>query len=131
MAKTLERVARLQIVKFMESNNLFDPKQHGSRSGHSTISQILLQQDQILEGLQNDSNIDIIYIDFSKAFDKVDMGLLTHKIMSLEIIGNCGKWISSFFQNRKQRVIVNDEISDEEDIRSGIPQGSVMGPLLF
>ena len=100
LAKTLERVVRLQMVEFMDKNNLFDPLQHGSRAGRSTISQMLEHYDEILEGLENNYNVDVVYIDFSKAYDKVDLGILTHKIRNMGFMGKLGEWLANFYGNR-------------------------------
>lgn len=131
LAKTLEQVVRSQMVDFMERNNLFDPLQHGSRAGRSTISQMLEHYDEILEGLENGYNVDVVYIDFSKAYDKVDLGILTHKIRNMGFMGKLGEWLANFYCKRSQAVIVKNEKSNVEAIISGIPQGSVLGPLLF
>ena len=85
------------MVDYMELFGLFDPIQHGSRSGRSTVSQMLSHYDQILEGLSDGANIDVVYIDFSKAYDKVDLGILSHKIKELGFEGNLGCWIANFY----------------------------------
>ena len=83
--KTFERVMRETLVNFLEMNMKIDPKQHGSRAGRSTLSQLLLHQDEILSALENGENLDSIYLNFSKAYDKVDHGILVHKLRALGI----------------------------------------------
>ena len=129
--KTFERVMRRTLVNFLELNLKVDPKQHGSRSGRSTLSQLLQHHDEILAALENGDNIDSIYLDFSKAYDKVDHGILLHKLKALGITGKLGKWILSFLTGRYQVILVDGRKSKLTLLISGVPQGSVLGPLLF
>ena len=131
LVKTLERLIRKQLVSHLERNKLMDETQHGSRAGRSTLSQLLEHQDQILKELEEGNNVDAVYLDFSKAFDKCDHGILLHKIKKLKIKGKLGRWIADFLQGRKQAVIVDRVKSKWSEIISGIPQGSVLGPILF
>ena len=108
-----------------------DDSQHGSRAGRSTLSQLLEHQDEILKELEEGNNVDAVYLDFSKAFDKCDHGILLHKIKKLGIKGKLGKWLQNFLNGRKQAVIVDRIRSEWSKIVSGIPQGSVLGPILF
>ena len=131
LVKTLERLIRKQLVSHLERNKLMDETQHGSRAGRSTLSQLLEHQDQILKELEEGNNVDAVYLDFSKAFDKCDHGILLQKIKKLKIKGKLGRWIADFLQGRKQAVIVDRVKSKWSEIISGIPQGSVLGPILF
>ena len=119
------------MVNFLEFHGKLDPRQHGSRSGRSTLSQLLQHQDEILQALENGENIDSIYLDFSKAYDKVDHGILLHKLRNLGISGKLGRWIMSFLTGRRQEVLVRGHKSRSSILISGVPQGSVLGPLLF
>ena len=80
ISKVMERIIRMDIVEYLDYNNLWDKRQHGSRAGRSTLSQLLEHQDTIVQALENGDNIDIIYLDFAKAYDKVDHSTLLHKI---------------------------------------------------
>ena len=108
-----------------------NPKQHGFRSGRSYVSQLLKHHNKILEVLEKSNNVDVIYSDFAKAFDKVDHGILQNKLKKNGINGKIGVWIHNFLSNRQQCVAVNRITSSEAQVRSDLPQGSVLGPLLF
>ena len=77
------------------------------------------------------NNVDVIYIDFAKAFDKIDHCTLLNKLKKIGINGKCGVWKHNFLSNRQHCVAVNGTTSSEANVRSDTPQGSVLGPLLF
>ena len=79
-----------------------DAKQHGGRAGRSTLSQLILHHDQILQAMEEGSNIDAVYLDFAKAFDKVDHGLLLHKLKQMGVKGKLGRWIQNFLKGRPE-----------------------------
>ena len=129
--KLFEKVLRNKLVTYLEDNNLLNPSQHGFRRGRSCLSQLLAHYDQILTLLEQGMNVDTIYLDFAKAFNKVDHRIILAKLSLLGIGGNILKWIRSFLVGRTQQVLVNGFLSDPSTVRSGVPQGSVIGPLLF
>ena len=100
--KTLERLIREQILSHLESNDLMDPNQHGSRQKRSCLSQLLEHHDEVLKILEEGGNVDVIYADFAKAYDKVDHAILLEKMKEkLGIEGRLGLWIKKFPHMRK------------------------------
>ena len=131
LIKVFEKVLRRELVGFVEVNDLLNHNQHGFRAGKSCLSQLLQHFDLITQMLEEGKNIDVVYLDFAKAFDKLDFQITLNKLKKLGIQGKVLEWIQAFLTYRKQYVCVDGHSSRHESVLSGVPQGSVIGPLLF
>ena len=123
--KLLERLIRDILVKHMEENNLFSKAQHGFMTGRSCSTQLLELMEELTETLDFNGDVDIIYLDFKKAFDKVPHKRLLKKLWGYGIRGKVHSWIKEFLKNRSQKVVINGKCSYSAKVTSGIPQGSV------
>ena len=112
-------------------NNIFTACQHGFRKGKSVVTNLLELLDDVTNYLDNGNNVDLITIDFSKAFDKICHNKLIYKLSKYGISGNLLACIKDFLTNRKFNVNVGNCKSDAFDVFSSVPQGSKLGPLIY
>lgn len=131
LIKIFEKILRNHIITYLENHKLISSSQHGFCKGRSCLSNLLHHYEWLLHGLASGGNVDIVYLDFAEAFDRVDHGILTHKLKALGIMGKLGVWLHSFLTVRTQVVAVDGHKSEKTAVISGVPQGSVLGPLPF
>ena len=129
--KVFERVIKKKLLSHLIKHNLINEKQYGFVPGRSTQSQLLAHYKDIYEAMEEGVRVDTVFLDFAKAFDKVDHSILMKKVIKHKIKGKLGRWIMEFLINRKFIVIANGTKSDPEDVLSGVPQGTVLAAILF
>ena len=131
--KILEKIIFNNLYAYLHRNNLITKYQLGFHPGDSTTNQLLYLLDEIHQAFDSTKSLEVraIFLDISKAFDKVWHDGFIFKLEQNGISGNLLRLIQNYLDDRKQRVVINGSYSDYSNIESGVPQGSVLGPLLF
>ena len=131
ICKTAEHIIHSQIIRHLDTQNLLTDCQFGFRRGRSCESQLLVTIQDLAAGLRDKQQIDAILLDFSKAFDRVPHERLLLKLHYYGIRGQLLSWIKDFLHDRTQQVALEGVKSNTTSVSSGVPQGTVLGPLLF
>lgn len=129
--KLMESIIKKQVLDYFLSKSIISKHQHGFLSRHSTQSQMLECINDWTLSIHNCYSVDVIYVDFSKAFDSVCHSKLLYKLESYGIGGKLIDWIGAYLSGRTQMVRIGNSFSSVVNVTSGVPQGSVLGPLLF
>ena len=136
ISKVLEKIVRTQLSSFIEENKLLPALQSGFRRNHSTTTALIDITDNILSAQDAGEVVLLVLLDFSRAFDALNVPLLLSKLSFYGFSTNTTKWFASYFKNRVQRVKISDsdgsvKISNMAPVERGVPQGSILGPILF
>lgn len=130
-SKIIERLMHTRLISYLTKFNLLTSKQYGFRPGYSTELALLTLTDKIKGAIDQGFVVGGVFIDLTKAFDTINHKILIHKLESYGITGPALQFISSYLCNRTQVVQIDGKVSAAKKVNQGVPQGSILGPLLF
>ena len=129
--KILEKLIHVRLMKHLENNNFLTNVQGGFRPKHSTAQTTSKLTDDMFDNMNNKKVTYVLLIDFKKAFDTINHKILVKELSKIGLHHNAVKLLTSYPSNRAQRTLVNNSLSDIKSLNFGVPQGSILGPLLF